>query len=836
MRNYLAVLTILFVCGPLANAESLNLKDTRDWVVVVADDAIPSERYAAEEFQSLFKRAMGFELPILNAPRKPHRNVFIGPGAASTALAVAFQTRDLDEEELRIKIERDNITISGGRPRGTLYGVYEFMERYLGIRFLTHDHTYIPEMESVPIPIEEFQYKPPFSFRWSYYKANSDHPDFAARLRVNTTTQDEKLGGATRQSLINHSFYWLLPVAEYGKTHPEYFALIDGKRVLDPRGGGPELCVSNPEAIDIIARKVLSELARNPDRENFSVSKNDNDAYCHCDSCEAINRREGVPTGSHLALVNAVADRVAPEYPDVKIGTLAYLCTRKPPATLRPKKNVQIQLCSIECCTVHPIEDPNCVKNREFRRDLENWAEICDDIWVWNYNTNFAYYDLPFANLRSIAPNVRYFQKNNVKGLFMQANGNGNAGEMGGLRNYVISRCIWNPSLDGWKLVEEFCRLHYRGAAQPILDYLTVLHESIESSGCHPGCASTPEELGLTPELSEKAFMYFENALEMADDDVVRARVEKASICAYKAVLETCALLEYADGQFVVRFPVKYGNLLDRYIALCDRYNMSRTAETQLASDYIAQISRAAEKGIPAERLENAVWRLTIIPEDNGKIVEMIHKPSNRNVLVPRERGSLRAVFSMGTLREVGLTGYECTQPAAFEAVRTGNSITMTKILPDGSELTRRIQLKAGRPGVVFFETRIVHNDAEPKIYQFEVVPHFHTLTKSDDASIVTTYVKLEEWTPFNSGWREHGGPLEHLLERGSDAYALFNHEAGCGVVAKYDPAQIPRVRLWWEPNLELTNLELVTPPVNLKKGDSFSFNYQFEHLAEAPE
>jgi Domain of unknown function (DUF4838) len=88
--------------------------------------------------------------------------------------------------------------------------------------------------------------------------------------------------------------------------------------------------------------------------------------------------------GTLLTFVNQVADVVAKKHPDVKVGTLAYWYTRKPPKTIKPRPNVQIQLCSIECCLIHPINDPNCPKNVEFCQHMKDWGKICDDIYIWN--------------------------------------------------------------------------------------------------------------------------------------------------------------------------------------------------------------------------------------------------------------------------------------------------------------------------------------------------------------------------------------------------------------------------------------------------------------------
>lgn len=555
--------------------DSLDASQMSDWHIVVAAEAIPAERYAAKEFQRWFGRATGIELPLRSSAEGATGHVYIGPDTAGVNLAT------LGEEELRIVVASDRIVIAGGQPRGTLYGVCQFLEDSVGLRFLTYDHTHVPDAVALKIPCGTYTYNPPFSFRWSFYRENAEHPEFAARLRVNTVTDDDKLGGKTGQTLINHSFHALVPFGEYGTDRPEYYALVDGERDTSTGGGGPQLCVTNPEVIEIAAAAAIRYLDEHPEAENISVSQADTAAYCRCDPCEEINEHEGSPMGSQLMFVNTVAERVEKAHPDAKVGTLAYWHTRKPPKTVRPRHNVQIQLCSIECCTLHPIDDSNCEKNRSFCQDTDEWGKICSDIWIWNYNTNFHAYDLPFPNLRVIGPNVRYFLRNNAKGLFMQANGNGMTGELCDLRNYIIGRIIWNPDLDDRSLCEEFVRLHYKGAAQPILDYINMLHDNAEAKGVHPNCFPVPEDVGLDTEMSRKAFDYFEQALTMADDDTVRARVEKASICAYKAII-------VAGGELMDE--TERAQLIGDYITLCQRHQMTHAAERKLASDYFEEL------------------------------------------------------------------------------------------------------------------------------------------------------------------------------------------------------------------------------------------------------
>ena len=837
MQTVLAAVLILMgsVVQGMEAQESLVPQAMQGWTIVTAEDAIPSEKYAAEEFQALFQQAAGIELPIV-PKSQPSKNIYIGPGAEMKSSSVDFSVEDLGEEGLRIRVTPENIAIAGGRPRGTLYGVYEFMERYAGIRFLTHDHTYIPEKKNWKIPAGDFTYIPPFAFRWSYYKENADYPEFAARLRVNTTPHDEKYGGVCRQSLISHSLHAYLPVEKYGKEHPEYFALVDGIRKLEMWGGGPEPCVSNPEVIEIVAQNVIAGLDQHPGMQNISVSQNDNDAYCRCANCEAINQREGTTMGSHLAFVNAVAERVEKAHPGVMVGTLAYWYTRKPPKTIQPRANVQIQLCSIECCTLHPIDDPTCEKNREFCRDMEEWGKICDNIWVWNYNTNFRYYDLPFPNLRVISPNVQYFLKNHAKGLFMQANGNGNTGELCDLRNYVMARCIWNPALDSWDLAKEFCRLHYGKAAKTMVRYLTYVHDNAEEAGFDPTCFPQPFEVGMTPKSAKKIYGMFQKALSQAENEAVRNRVEKASIASLRAVLETAGVYDVQNGILRVRYPEKYGDVVGRYKELTKKHNETRAEEWEPIDHYYQILDRATIQGFPARKLENASWSLTVLPEENGKIIELRHKAGRRDLLMPAGYRSLRNAFEYLTFQEIGVQGFGAGDPAAFTVETSGTSVHLTKSLADGSLLERYIRLTDDQPDAVEFETRITHQGDEAKIYQFRIHPELFTGTVTQDDNVVGAYIKDQDWVKFNQDWKTpEKRNLEILKTAKGGGYAFFNQEDRYGVQLSYEPAVMERAAFEWSGQYPMAALDLFTNGIELKPGEIFAFSYTIKYLMKQP-
>ncbi|MCC6795716.1 MAG: DUF4838 domain-containing protein [Candidatus Hydrogenedentes bacterium] len=834
MMRILACVWVLLLGAAAAMADegAVRLDALGGWSIVVADDATPSERYAAAEFQSLLGQLTGTTLPIEPPGHGNARHIFIGTGAAAAAGKLGFDTTGMGEEAFRIRIAKKAVVIAGGRPRGTLYGVYEFFERYCGVRFLTFDHTYFPEVgEQHFLPEADFTYSPPFSFRSSYYKENFDRPEFAVRLRVNTVTTEEKLGGSTRQSLINHTYAkWITP-EKFGKAHPEYFALVDGARKCSGSAWDTEPCVSNPDVIRIITQCVLDEIAANPAMENISVSQNDNSAYCRCAECEDINQREGTPAAANLALVNAVAEAVEKKFPLVKVGTLAYSYTRTPPKTFGPRKNVQVQLCSAECCVLHPINDATCEMNHQFCADLQKWKAVTDNIWVWNYNTNFNYYDLPFPNLRAIGPNVLFFLASHAKGVFMQANGNGNSGEMCDLRNYVMARCLWDPTQDSWTLTEEFCRLHYREAAPFILDYLKLIHDNAEAKHVHPNCGAAPIELGLDLSIGRESMALFAKALAAATTDSVRARVEKASIPAYRTTILTNGRPWKVEGGVCKRdLPVEDKELVSTYVELCKKYNMSMVSEMLPATVYFERPQNV--EAMPVVRIENDVWRLTVLPEENGKLIEMFHKPSGRHFLPAINHENIL----QGAVDEPAQVGFTSNAYTLFHAETKDNKIYLTRSLDDGSTVERWIGLNAAHPEIIEFESKLTHRGPEPKVYQFRVRPEFDAFAESTAPDVLGVYIKDSAWKRINRDWKDIDGPDQPILAAAKGGgFSYFNARTGAGVAISFPPESVKLPQLRWLPLFQQVNLELFTQVRELKPGESLDMAYQFRVLSEPP-
>ncbi|RMF98853.1 MAG: DUF4838 domain-containing protein [Planctomycetota bacterium] len=249
-----------------------------------------------------------------------------------------------------------------------------------------------------------------------------------------------------------------------------------------------------------------------------------------------------------LFLVNRVAEAVAEKYPDKAVETLAYQWTRKPPKTMRPRPNVIIRLCSIECCFAHPLAECDQEANRRFVEDLRGWARICDRLWVWNYVTDFRHYLLPFPNLRVRNDNIRLFAENHVRGVFEQDTYNTPSSELAALNGYITAKFLWNPDYDEDTAINEFLEGYYGKAAPFIRRYIDAIHDRVAEENIHMTIWVPPTHPHLTDELLVEADALWQHAEDaVRDDAVLLRRVRIGRISVDYAILERARVAPAAE-------------------------------------------------------------------------------------------------------------------------------------------------------------------------------------------------------------------------------------------------------------------------------------------------
>jgi hypothetical protein len=426
-----------------------------DYQIIIPLRAELIEKEAALALQQYLSKLSKKAVPIAAEGESKFINgIYLGE--TDYAKARQITSSKIPEAGFIRKIEGDNFIIAGGAKRGLLFGVYDLLEE-LGFR------KYSPETadagDTAFYPNDKIV-EPKIKYRTTSYSqmADQEYSDW------------HKLSSRDDWGLFVHTFNTLVPQQQYAKSHPEYYSLIDGIR-----RPGTQLCLSNPEVLKLLVASLKIKIKEKPNSSYWSVSQDDNDRYCQCDGCKALNEKYGnVPSGSIIYFVN----QVAREIPDKIISTLAYWYSRKAPKNILIEPNVNIMLCNIESSRQAPVY----VTDPAFSKDLKDWGALSKDIIIWDYNIQFTNYVSPFPNLYTLKPNIKFYTDNRVNALFMQAN-NEAAAEMALLRSYLISKLMWNPDADDKAIINEFLKGYFVAAAPFIRQYIDSMQDSLVKSG-----------------------------------------------------------------------------------------------------------------------------------------------------------------------------------------------------------------------------------------------------------------------------------------------------------------------------------------------------------------
>jgi len=448
---------------------------------------------------------------------------------------------DLGEDGFRLIPEKTAVRIQGGK-RGILYGTYELLEM-LGCRFFTSKCEKVPVMDEVRITLDkEIRQKPILEYREHNYPDLVNSPRFSVKSRVNGAHHyiPEKMGGYLSYAWYVHSFGNLVPPSVYGKDHPEYYAMLsDGTRPQTSERF--QLCLTNPDVLEVSIESVRQALKSKPQAKIISISQNDWYGNCQCEKCLAADKEEGSPSGTLLRFINAIAERLEDEFPNVIFDTLAYVYTRPAPKLTRPRHNVCVRLCSIEACFAHPFEtcDDETRKvsrpdgtTSSFITDLQDWGKMCDRVYIWDYTTCFAHYPSPYPNWHVLQPNMKAFIRNNVKGVFEQAIGaHGGGVDLNELRAYLLTKLLWDADTDINRHITEFTDYYYGAAGKYIREYIETLCGKAEKDNIHAGFNDNPVSELYSEEMLDIYDAIFDKAEAAVEKDAVcRSRVQKARL------------------------------------------------------------------------------------------------------------------------------------------------------------------------------------------------------------------------------------------------------------------------------------------------------------------
>ncbi|NLH98022.1 MAG: DUF4838 domain-containing protein [Chthonomonadales bacterium] len=785
------------------------------------------ERYAARELQHHLELVTGAVIPITPEPQRTTQiGLFVG-----NCKAHAEPNIKLKPEELRVRTVGPALALNG-KGRGVLYAVYSFLEDQIGCRWFTPDCRTWPRQGNIRIGKLDHRYAPPLEYRGGDYPI-ARPGDFAARVRLNGANHAiaPEQGGNVGVHSLAHTFAALCPPERYFAEHPEYFSLVKGQR----QSGYAQLCLTNPDVLRICIEGVRKWIKENPRITVFSVSQNDTFNYCECPNCSAVAEEEGSQAGPMLRFVNAVADAIAKDHPNVAIETLAYQYTRKPPRITKPRPNVIICLCSIECCFIHPLgADPH---NASFVEDIKGWSRICKRLWIWDYVINYAHSICPFPNLYVLKPNIRFFIENGVRGIYEESCYYTKGSELQELRNYIIAKTLWDPDYDTDKAIREFCDAFYGPASPHIRDYIRLIHEATQKDPDRHVMIYTHPRDYITPEMIAQARAMFDRAEAAVHDDPVRlhrVQVARLPIIYAEITLARGGRWRETDGKLVQEGASDIGALAEQFerIARAEGVTMVREGGPDANLDaWLASVPRRA-KSLDVLTIQGGGLQAQILPGLGGRIWRLLD-PQGRDVVAVAgaPNGWQPELHGYEEYSEAGYRSPGWQEPYAVKE-RSERHAVLEADLPNGLRLQRRIELHSSGPAVVI--TSMVSNPgASPRVACLRSHPGF-AATLGQGTSV---RIKRPDGSYRTIAIAEQAGAETDLWLRAEELpageWSIEDPGSGRRLTCTFERGEVAQCLLNWSRADRRVNLELFTAERELKPGESMTLKQRWTLTAE---
>jgi hypothetical protein len=531
-------------------------------VIVLSSDATEAEKFAAQELQTYLRKISGAEIPIKTDSVKLQENrILVGQSRLTEEWGIT--TEDLAREGFRIKTIGNNLALVGRDDAGTQFAVYTFLEKYLGLRWFWPGELgeIVPNMKTIAIGQIDDTEEPDFKWRdrgpgGALWGATTGPTEMHARERLLGVTiehQQEvelwekrnKWGGMKIYG--GHALGEIFPPEKYANTHPEYYALVDGKRAVpgddyDYKHEG-QICTTNPEVIKVAvewARKFFDE---HPEYHGVHLTMNDGGGFCECERCQALDSGElverpgidieemkkkpakySVITNRIFTFMNQVTEEVQKSHPGKCIVSMAYSRYTKPPEKINLHAYVIPQYCLWSA-----YKHANTEIKKQHEEIAAGWAKAAHKKGIYEYHINGSWPGMHRLVTSYIAESIKYLYR---QGIDLYQTQSGDEFAINGLNYYVAGKLLWDTSLDEKQILDDFYQKAFGNAGSAIKRFHQRLADAwtvATKDGLDVSCSSLERTRLLelfTPQLLEECRQDLAEAEKVADNDLIRKRIE----------------------------------------------------------------------------------------------------------------------------------------------------------------------------------------------------------------------------------------------------------------------------------------------------------------------
>jgi hypothetical protein len=452
------VLFAMSISSVSAQAAS-TLAQYRD--VVVAENAPAPVKAAAADLQYYLNKIAGREFPLVREKAGEGFHFYVGSGFYPELDAKAEK---LAPEGWMIAGVPDGVLLTGSNaatPKlaGVGHAVSLFLEEQCGVRWLWPGESgeVIPRNPDLRIPDLNRSGVPAFRRRqlmagYPRYWAPEQRAEWEVWTR--RTRQGDQLNAN-----FGHAWASVIPPQEYFEKHPEWFSLVNGKRIP------AQLCISNPQLRDEFVKNLLAKPA-NQKLDIVSVSANDGYGFCECELCRA----KGDDNASYWDFVNDIAKRVKVLRPGLGVGTFAYTYSRQPPKNIaKLPDNVYLSMTSYATQLMLPAG------KQEYEKFINGWKSKGVKIVMREYWGMHYWLDLPVVYPREIATEIKLGAAAGMIGAYGETGKNFSTQAP---NYYVLTHQLWKPNADPEKTLDEFYAA-FGPAAKSVRAYYDTMSDAV---------------------------------------------------------------------------------------------------------------------------------------------------------------------------------------------------------------------------------------------------------------------------------------------------------------------------------------------------------------------
>ena len=485
--------------------------------VVVAKDAPQITALAADELTNFLSRALGRQIPRVAEPTEGRQSIILGEKSFPAVAGVDFSKEPRDT--FAVKAGGECVYIAGrdsrglsrnwiynpkssythllGHERATLFGVYDFLERYVGVRFYFPDDelgTVVPSREKIEVPDGVRKVSPDFLLRDPYFGGDGVWPTKSYGGAAVKTGYWMRLRLASTSIPCCHGSRELKYIERFGKTHPEYLSRKkDGTVRLDTKQfAAYQYCWSNPGFREELYQDVKAYLSgKSPSSRGLKnwgngckygkwVDIMPEDAFtpCYCKGCQdayggALAKNDPNYASELLWGVTAeIGKRLIKEGVSGNITMMAYTPYRRVPDFEIPS-NVWVMVAEPGPWS---LTNPSDLKKQY--DEIRAWRrKIGHKVWIWTYPSKYG--ELMIKGVPCVGPHAwgRYYAdlKDDIIGGFCECECDRAIYNF--LNYYVYSRVMWDASTDIDAVLDELYLNLFGAAAPEMKEFFLELEE-----------------------------------------------------------------------------------------------------------------------------------------------------------------------------------------------------------------------------------------------------------------------------------------------------------------------------------------------------------------------